>query len=139
MAAPRTARLVGTALRCYPARWRRRHGEEAAELAALLIRDGTPAGAVAWSYLAGAAREWLTPRPGRHLTAVACALLVAACSLGAVTGLLASAGPARAASTSRVPGPPLCRPGPAAPVAAVIPAPGPLPLIIRGHGHDQPC
>src|SRR5580693_8687867 len=94
-------------------RLRRRHGEEAAELAALLIRDGTPAGAVAWSYLAGAAREWLTPRPGRHLTAVACALLVAACSLGAVTGLLASAGPARAASTSRVSGPAPCRPVPA--------------------------
>ena len=76
---PRAAWLVETVLRCYPARWRRRHGEEAAELAALLIRDGTPAGSVAWSYLAGAARERLTPRPGRHLTAVACALLVAAC------------------------------------------------------------
>ena len=142
MTDPRTAktgRLVGTVLRCYPARWRRRHGEEAAELAALLIRDGTPAGAVACSYLAGAAREWLTPRPGRHLTVVACALLVAACSLGAVTGLLASAGPARAASTSRAPRPALCRPVPAAPVAAVIPAPGPLPLIIWGHEHDQPC
>ena len=87
---PRAARLVETALRCYPARWRRRHGEEAAELAALLIRDGTPAGSVAWSYLAAAARERLTPRPGRHLTAVACALLVAACSLrclGGVAGL----------------------------------------------------
>ena len=93
---PRAARLVETALRCYPARWRRRHGEEAAELAALLIRDGTPAGSVAWSYLAGAAREWLTPRPGRRLTAVACALLVAACSLGVSAGLLASAAPARA-------------------------------------------
>src|SRR6266568_4974386 len=83
MDAPRAARLVETVLRCYPARWRRRHGEEAAELATLLIRDGTPAVSVAWSYLAGAAREWLTPRPGRYLTAVACALLVAACSLGA--------------------------------------------------------
>ena len=26
---PRAARLVQTALRCYPARWRRRHGGEA--------------------------------------------------------------------------------------------------------------
>ena len=60
---PRAARLVQAALRCYPARWQRRHGDEAAELAALLIRDGTPAGSVALSYLAGAAREWLTPRP----------------------------------------------------------------------------
>jgi hypothetical protein len=52
---PRAARLVKTVLRCYPARWRRRHGDEAAELAALLIGDGTPAVSVAWSYLAGAA------------------------------------------------------------------------------------
>ena len=39
-AAARATRLVTTVLRCYPARWRRRHGDEAAELAALLIRDG---------------------------------------------------------------------------------------------------
>jgi hypothetical protein len=72
---PRTARLVHAVLRCYPARWRRRHGEEAAELAALLIRDGTPAGSIACSYLAGAAREWLTPGHGRRLGAVAAARL----------------------------------------------------------------
>ena len=67
MSAPgaREGRLVGAALRCYPARWRRRHADEAAELAALLIGDGTPAASIAWSYLVGAAREWLTPRPGR--------------------------------------------------------------------------
>ena len=52
---PRAARLVQAVLRCYPARWRQRHGEEAAELAVLLIRDGTPASSIAWSYLAGAA------------------------------------------------------------------------------------
>jgi hypothetical protein len=93
---PRTTRLVETVLWCYPARWRRRHGDEAAELAALLIRDGTPAGSIARSYLAGAAREWLTPRPGRRLSTVACALLVAACSLGVSAGLLAPAAPAGA-------------------------------------------
>ena len=97
----RATRLVETALRCYPARWRRRHGEEAAELAALLIRDGTPAGSIAWSYLAGAAREWLTPHPGRRLSTVACALLVAACSLGVSAGLLAPAAPAKAAARVR--------------------------------------
>jgi len=51
------ARLIGTALRCYPARWRRRHGDEAAELAALLIADGSSPSSIALSYLAGAARE----------------------------------------------------------------------------------
>jgi hypothetical protein len=96
----RMAQLVWAVLRCYPARWRRRHGDEAAELAALLIRDGTPAGSIAWSYLAGAAREWLTPRPGRRLSTVACALLAAACMLGVSAGLLASTAPARAASTN---------------------------------------
>jgi hypothetical protein len=97
----RARRLVGIALRCYPARWRQRHGAEAAELAGLLIKDGTSAAAIALSYLAGAARERLTPRPGPRLTAAACALLVVACSVGASAGLLASAAPARAASTSQ--------------------------------------
>jgi hypothetical protein len=124
----RGTRLVETVLRCYPARWRRRHGAEAAELGALLIRDGIPAGSVALSYLAGAAREWLTPRPGRHLTAAACALLVAACSLSVLAGLLASAGPARAASTSQAHAA-RCRTEPG---LSVIPATGrPRPNIWR--------
>ena len=136
---PRSGRLVETALRCYPARWRRRHGEDAAELAALLIRDGTPAGSVAWSYLAGAARERLTPRPGRHLTAVACALLVAACSLGVSAGLLASAAPARAASTSQAPGRAHCRPGSPGAVPGVTPAMSHPQVIIWDTGHGRSC
>ena len=139
MDGPRAARLVETVLRCYPARWRRRHGEEAAELAALLIRDGTPAVSVAWSYLTGAAREWLTPRPGRHLAAVACALLAAACSLGVSAGLLASAAPARAASTSQAHGPAHCRPGPPEPVPGVTPAMSRPQVIIWEVGHGRSC
>ena len=136
---PWAARLVETALRCYPARWRRRHGEEAAELAALLIRDGSPAGSVAWSYLAGAARERLTPRPGLRLTAVACALLVAACALGVSAGLLAPAAPARAASTSQAPGRAHCRPGSPEPVPGVIPATGRPQVIIWEAAHGRSC
>ena len=136
---PRATRLVETVLRCYPARWRRRHGEEAAELAALLIRDGTPAGSVARSYLAGAAREWLTPRPGRRLTAVACALLVAACSLGVSAGLLASAGPARAASTSQPRGHAQCWAGPPWPVPVVTRPTSRPQAIIWEAGHGRPC
>ncbi len=127
----RAARLVGASLRCYPARWRRRHGDEAAELAALLIGDGRPAGLIAWSYLAGAAREWLTPRPSGRVRAVACALLAAACLLGVSAGLLASAGPARAASTSQPSPPAPCRPGP--------PVLGHAHVIIRGVGHGRSC
>ena len=136
---PRAARLVETVLRCYPARWRRRHGEEAAELAALLIRDGTPAGWIAWSYLAGAVHEWLTPRPGRRLSTLACALLVAAGSLGVSAGLLASAAPARAASTSQARGSAHCRPGPTEPVPGVIPAMSHRQMIIWEAGHGRSC
>jgi hypothetical protein len=139
MDGPRTARLVGTVLRCYPARWRRRHGDEAAELASLLISDGTPAGSIAWSYLAGAAREWLTPHPGRRLSAVACALLVAICSLSVPAGLLASARPARAASTSQAHPRVHCQPGSAAPVLGVLPATGRPQMIIRVGGHGRSC
>jgi hypothetical protein len=98
MDGPGVPMLVRGALRCYPARWRRRHGEEAAEVAVLLIRDGGAASMIATSYLAGAVREWLTPLPGRRVSPVACALLAVACSLAASAGLLASAGPARAAA-----------------------------------------
>jgi hypothetical protein len=147
MDGPPAPRLVHTVLRCYPARWRRRHGDEAAELAALLIRDGTPPAAVAGSYLAGAGREWLTPRPGRRVSAVACALLVAAGALGVSTGLLASAGPARAASTSRAStsrastsrASAHCRPGAPATVPALTPDRGRPRLIIPAAAHDRSC
>jgi len=135
----RATRLVDNALRCYPARWRQRHGAEAAELAALLMRDGTPAASIALSYLAGAARERLTPRPGPRLTAAACALLVAACSAGASAGLLASAVPARAASTSQARGHAQCRPGSPRPLPGVIPAMGRPQVIIWEAGHGRSC
>ena len=133
----RTSRLVGAALRCYPGHWRRRHGDEAVEVAMLLIGDGTPAASVAFSYLAGAAREWITPRPGRRLSAMACALVAATGLLGVSVGLLASAGPARAAGPSQVHATGHCSPG--LPLAAVISAPGHPPLIIRGAGHVRSC
>jgi hypothetical protein len=133
--------LVETALRCYPARWRRRHGQEAGELAALLIKDGTPAASIALSYLAGAARERLTPRPGPRLTAAACALLVVACSVGASAGLLASAAPARAASASqaRAHAHARCQPSSAGPVPGVAPAMSRPQLIIWEAGHGRSC
>ena len=97
----RDGKLVGAALRCYPARWRQRHGDEAVELAALLIGDGAPAASIAWSYLLGAAREWLVPRPGRSLSTVAAALLAAVCLLGFSAALVAETAPAKAAGTAQ--------------------------------------
>jgi hypothetical protein len=135
----RATRLVETALRCYPARWRRRHGEEAAELAALLVRDGTPARSVAGSYLAGAAREWVTPRPGRRLSLAVGALLIAASSLGVSAGLLPSTAPARAAVTGQAHGPAHCHPGPAEPGPGAIPAMGGPHVSGWETGHGRAC
>jgi hypothetical protein len=135
----RATRLVDTALRCYPARWRQRHGQEATELAALLIKDGTPAVSIALSYLAGAARERLTPHPGPRLAAVACALLVVACSVGASAGLLASAPPARAASTTQARGQSHCQPSSAGPVQGATAAMSRPQMIIWEAGHDRSC
>jgi hypothetical protein len=92
-------RLVESALRCYPQRWRNRHGDEAAEIASLLIRDGTSAHAVAWSYLVGAARTRLVIEPRRRLGVAVGALLLAVCSLVVPLALLSSA-PANAASVT---------------------------------------
>jgi hypothetical protein len=93
-------RLVETALRCYPQRWRSRHGDEAAEIATLLIRDGTPARSVAWSYLMGAARMRLVIKPCRRVGAAVGALLLAIGSLGVPLALLSSSAPANAASVT---------------------------------------
>jgi len=93
-------RLVETALRCYPQRWRSRHGDEAAEIATLLIRDGTPAWSVAWSYLMGAARTRLVTGPRRRVGAAVAALLLAIGSLGIPLALLSSPAPANAASVT---------------------------------------
>src|SRR5262249_41926148 len=95
MARPGSERLVRTALRCYPERWRSRHGEEAAELAGLLMRDGTPARSIAWGSFRGAARTRLV-QPRRRLRVAAGALVAAACSLGVSLALLSSSAPANA-------------------------------------------
>jgi hypothetical protein len=101
MAGSRPARLVEAALRCYPPRWRNRHGDEAAELAAQLMRDGVPARSIACSYFMGAARARLVPGPRRRLGVAAGTLLVAAAALGVPVALLSSSAPARAASVVR--------------------------------------
>jgi hypothetical protein len=92
-------RLVESALRCYPRRWRSRHGDEAAEIASMLINDGASAHSIAWNYLLGAARTRLVTRP-RRLGAAAGALLLAICSLVIPLALLSSSAPANAASVT---------------------------------------
>src|SRR5262249_51467606 len=77
-----------------------------------LIRDGTPARSVAWSYLMGAARTRLMIEPRRRLGAAAGALLLAAGSLGGPLALLSSSAPANPASVAHSPA---ARPRPAHP------------------------
>lgn len=101
MPGPQPAGLVGAVLRCYSRPWRRRHGDEAAEVAVLLMRDGVPARSIAWSYLKGAARQRLTPGPGRRFAAAAAALLAAASSLGVALAVLSASVPASAASSAQ--------------------------------------
>jgi hypothetical protein len=156
--AAREGRLVSAALRCYPARWQRRHADEAAELAVLLIRDGRPAASIAWSYLTGAVREWLTPRPGRSLSTVAAALLGAACLLGFSAALVAETVPARAAGTIQSPRGPLpaevkaaptstgsphhftsCPTVPPGQVASAVPAASRAQPSIRRTAHAHSC
>ena len=100
MPASRSMRLVTSALRCYPQRWRSRYGDEATEIATLLIRDGTPAWSIACSYLMGAARVRLVTKPRRRLGATVGALLLAAGSLGLPLALFSSSVPASAASAA---------------------------------------
>jgi hypothetical protein len=100
MPASRSMRLVHSALRCYPQRWRSRHGEEAAEIATLLIQDGTPGWSIACSYLLGAAKARLVTGPRRRLGAAAGAVLLATGSLGVSLALLSSSAPASAASVA---------------------------------------
>jgi hypothetical protein len=87
-------RLLSLALRCYPEPWRARHGDEAAELAALLAHDGVPLRSTTWSYVKGAARARLLRARGRRLRSGAAAL-VAAMSLTAMS-LLVSVPPSPA-------------------------------------------
>ena len=102
MARSWSGRLVQAALRCYPERWRSRHGEEAAELAGLLIRDGTPAWSIAWSYFKGAASTRLVRQPRGRLGTAVGAVVAASCSLGLSLALLSSSVPASATSMVRM-------------------------------------
>ena len=98
---PRT-RMIEVALRCYPRRWRDHHGDEAIEIAQLLVSDGVPALFVVVSYLKGAARERPITRPSRRLLPAVGALLVGASLIGVPLVLLDSSTPASAASGNEV-------------------------------------
>jgi hypothetical protein len=71
----RERRIIAGVLRCYPERWRSRHGDEATEMASALLDDGTPWWSIAGSFLGGVAKERarrkLSVRVGSALVAIA--------------------------------------------------------------------
>jgi len=86
-------RIIAAALRCYSAKWRARHRDEATLLASELLDDGTPWWSVAGSFLRSAARDRAFRRPrlpvGSSMAALAIGL--AAVPL-ALVGSLTTAG-----------------------------------------------
>jgi hypothetical protein len=95
----RESRAVGAALRCYPARWRSRHGAEATLIASALLEDGVPWWSVALSFLAGATRERVR-KPSLRLGTTLAAITVAVAAVP--LALLASLTPASASNTNVV-------------------------------------
>jgi hypothetical protein len=81
--------IVTAVLRCYPARWRQRHGEEATLIGSALLDDGVPWWSVTLNFLGGAARERIMRKPSMRLgtTLAAFAVFVAAVPLALFASL----------------------------------------------------
>jgi hypothetical protein len=94
-----TSQAVDGALRCYPARWRSRHGAEARLIASALVEDGVPWWSVALSFLGGATRERVR-RPTLRLATTLAAITVGIAAIPLV--VLASLTPANASNTNVV-------------------------------------
>jgi hypothetical protein len=94
----RETRVIAAVLRCYPSRWRSRHGDEATAIASALLEDGTSWWSIAGNYLGGVVKERLCRRPSLRVgTALAAVTLgIAAVPLA----LFASLTPASASGTS---------------------------------------
>jgi hypothetical protein len=85
----RERRVVAAAVRCYSARWRQRHGDEATLIASALLDDGVPWWSVTLSFLGGAARERFVRRASLRLrtTVAALSVVVAAVPLALFASL----------------------------------------------------
>lgn len=94
----RERRFVAVALRCYPARWRIRHCDEARVLATALLDDGVPWWSITGSFLGGAAKERVLRKPNLRVGAAAAAIVMGISAVPLV--LFASLAPAGAFSTA---------------------------------------
>jgi hypothetical protein len=94
----RENRIIAAALRCYPARWRSRHGDEATVLASALLEDGVSWWSIVGSFLGAAARQRIFRKPSLRVGSALAAITVgiAAVSLA----LFSSLTPASASNTN---------------------------------------
>jgi len=90
-------RIITAVLRCYPARWRSRHGDEATVLASTLLEDGTPWWSIAGSFLGGAAKEQAFRKPSLRVGSA-----LAAITLGIAAAPLALFAPLTPANASGI-------------------------------------
>jgi hypothetical protein len=94
----REHRIIAAVLRCYPARWRTRHGDEAVVLATSLLEDGTPWWSIAGSYFISAAKVRVFRNPSLRIGSVVAAIVLGVTV--APLALFASLTPASASSNS---------------------------------------
>lgn len=103
MSSWRHRHLIDFAIRCYPSSWRRRHGDEANEIAVALVADGISVWSIVWSYLSGAVVARCTMTPTRRLGAILASTVLAGSLIGMPSVLAASSSsPARAAHSHKV-------------------------------------
>jgi hypothetical protein len=96
----RERRAVAVALRCYPRRWRLRHGGDAEWLASALLDDGVAWWSIAANFLVGAAKERMVARPSVRVGSALAAVAIGASAVP--LALLTSLTPASASSANVV-------------------------------------
>jgi hypothetical protein len=92
------SQIIAAVLRCYPARWRSRHGVEATVLATALLEDGTSWWSIAGSFLGGAAKERVLRKPSLRVGSTLAAITVGVAAVP--LALFASLTPAGASNTN---------------------------------------
>ena len=100
MRSSREQRAIAVVVRCYPARWRSRHGEEATLLISALLEDGIPWWSIALNFLGGATRERMSRKPSLRVRTALAAIMIGVAAVP--VALLQSLAPAGASSTNVV-------------------------------------
>jgi len=94
------SRIIAATLRCYPALWRSRHGDEATALASKLLEDGNPLWSIVASFLGGAAKERVFRKPSFRVGSALAAMTIGIAAIP--LALFASLAPASASTNITV-------------------------------------